>query len=491
MTSTQIIAIVIFLVTMAAIMTEKLHRTVAAVAGALLLILTGVLSVESGFSYVDLNTLGVLIGMMLFVAVVKNSGIFEYIAIKAAKIAKGRPWPLMVLFALITAVLSAFLDNVTTVLLIGPMTLAITSMLRINPIPFFMTQIMASNIGGTATLIGDPPNIMIGSAAGLSFTDFITNTGVAVLFVLAATIVCFYFIYGRKLHVEPEAMDSILQLDENKAIKDRSLLIKSVVMILLVVFGFVFHSQLHLESCTIALPAAAVMLLIGRQDVEEIVAGVDRDTEAKSGYPVYDSLAQCPKADVIIDFSVAKAADGLISYCEETKIPLVLCTTGLSEDQLLRVNKLSETSAVLRSANMSVGINLLIKVLKEISPVLAAAGFDIEILEKHHNRKLDAPSGTALALADAINESLHNEYHYQYDRTAQRQKRDPKEIGIQAMRGGTIVGEHDIMFAGRDEVITLQHTAFSREIFAKGAVEAAKFLAGKPAGMYDMSDVIG
>ena len=278
MTSTQIIAIVIFLVTMAAIMTEKLHRTVAAVAGALLLILTGVLSVESGFSYVDLNTLGVLIGMMLFVAVVKNSGIFEYIAIKAAKIAKGRPWPLMVLFALITAVLSAFLDNVTTVLLIGPMTLASTSMLRINPIPFFMTQIMASNIGGTATLIGDPPNIMIGSAAGLSFTDFITNTGVAVLFVLAATIVCFYFIYGRKLHVEPEAMDSILQLDENKAIKDRSLLIKSVVMILLVVFGFVFHSQLHLESCTIALTAAAVMLLIGRQDVEEIVAGVEWTT---------------------------------------------------------------------------------------------------------------------------------------------------------------------------------------------------------------------
>ena len=278
MTSTQIIAIVIFLVTMAAIMTEKLHRTVAAVAGALLLILTGVLSVESGFSYVDLNTLGVLIGMMLFVAVVKNSGIFEYIAIKAAKIAKGRPWPLMVLFALITAVLSAFLDNVTTVLLIGPMTLAITRMLRINPIPLFMTKIMASNIGGTATLIGDPPNIMIGSAAGLSFTDFITNTGVAVLFVLAATIVCFYFIYGRKLHVEPEAMDSILQLDENKAIKDRSLLIKSVVMILLVVFGFVFHSQLHLESCTIALTAAAVMLLIGRQDVEEIVAGVEWTT---------------------------------------------------------------------------------------------------------------------------------------------------------------------------------------------------------------------
>ena len=278
MNSSQIIAVIIFAVTMAAIMTEKLHRTVAAVTGSLLLILTGVLTVESGLSYVDMNTLGVLIGMMLFVSVVKNSGLFEYIAIWAAKAAKGHPWRLMVLFVLITAILSAFLDNVTTVLLIGPMTLAITNMLRVNPVPFFMTQIMASNIGGTATLIGDPPNIMIGSAAGLSFTDFITNTGVAVLFVLAATLLCFYFIYGRKLQVDPEAMNSILLLDERKSIKDRPLLIKSVVMILLVVLGFVFHDQLHLESCTIALTAAAVMLLIGHQDVEEIVSGVEWTT---------------------------------------------------------------------------------------------------------------------------------------------------------------------------------------------------------------------
>lgn len=278
MNSSQIIAVIIFAVTMAAIMTEKLHRTVAAVTGSLLLILTGVLTVESGLSYVDMNTLGVLIGMMLFVSVVKNSGLFEYIAIWAAKAAKGHPWRLMVLFVLITAILSAFLDNVTTVLLIGPMTLAITNMLRVNPVPFFMTQIMASNIGGTATLIGDPPNIMLGSAAGLSFTDFITNTGVAVLFVLAATLLCFYFIYGRKLQVDPEAMNSILLLDERKSIKDRPLLIKSVVMILLVVVGFVFHDQLHLESCTIALTAAAVMLLIGHQDVEEIVSGVEWTT---------------------------------------------------------------------------------------------------------------------------------------------------------------------------------------------------------------------
>ena len=233
---------------------------------------------ESGFSYVDINTIGVLIGMMLFVAIVKNSGIFEYIAIKAAKIAKGRPWPLMLLLCIITAVLSGFLDNVTTVLLIGPMTLAITNMLKTSPVPFFITQIMSSNIGGTATLIGDPPNIMIGSAAGLSFLDFVANTGLAVIFVLAAMLVCFYFIYGRKLHVEEDAMAEVLQLDESKAIKDRPLLIKSVVMIVIVVFAFIFHSQLHLESSTVALTAAGIMLLIGRQDVEEAIAGVEWST---------------------------------------------------------------------------------------------------------------------------------------------------------------------------------------------------------------------
>ena len=278
MNTMQIIAIVIFAATIITVMTEKVHRAVAAVVGALLLILTGVLTVESGFSYVDINTIGVLIGMMLFVAIVKNSGIFEYIAIKAAKIAKGRPWPLMLLLCIITAVLSGFLDNVTTVLLIGPMTLAITNMLKTSPVPFFITQIMASNIGGTATLIGDPPNIMIGSAAGLSFLDFVANTGLAVVFVLAAMLVCFYFIYGRKLHVEAEAMAEVLQLDENKTIKDRPLLIKSVVMIVIVVFAFIFHSQLHLESSTVALTAAGIMLLIGRQDVEEAIAGVEWST---------------------------------------------------------------------------------------------------------------------------------------------------------------------------------------------------------------------
>lgn len=232
--------------------------------------------------------------------------------------------------------------------------------------------------------------------------------------------------------------------------------------------------------------------LIAQDGGIEIVAGVDRNTEKKYAYPVYETLSDCKeKADVVIDFSVAAATDGLLAYCEETKTPVVLCTTGLSKEQTERVNRLSRESAVLRSANMSLGVNLLLKLVKEAARVLAAADFDMEILEKHHNRKLDAPSGTALALADSINEAMDGTYHYKYDRSATREKRDKKEIGIQAIRGGNIVGEHDVIFAGEDEVITLSHTAFSRTIFAKGAVSAAKFLAGKGPGMYDMSDVIG
>lgn len=232
--------------------------------------------------------------------------------------------------------------------------------------------------------------------------------------------------------------------------------------------------------------------MIGQDDTIRIVAGVDKNTDRKYDYPVYESLEECEEeADVIIDFSVSKATDALLDYCEKAKVPVVLCTTGLSEGQLKRVEALSGHCAVLRSANMSLGINLLLKLIKEAAQVLAAADFDIEILEKHHNRKLDAPSGTALALADSINEAMNHDYHYKYDRSVERVKRDKKEIGIQAVRGGNIVGEHDIIFAGQDEVITFRHTAYSRAIFAKGAVQAAKFLAGKGPGMYDMSDVIG
>ena len=228
MDAQQIIAIIIFVVTMAAIMTEKVHRALAAVAGATLLLACKILDVESLASYIDFNTVGILIGMMLFVSVVKISGLFEYIAIKAAKLSKGKPWIIMILFFIITAVLSAFLDNVTTVLLVGPMTIAVTEMLGLNPVPFLITQILASNVGGTATLIGDPPNIMIGSAAKLSFVDFILNTGVATVFVIIVGLICMYFIYGRKLFVTDESIVKVMQLDENKAIKDRKLMHESV-----------------------------------------------------------------------------------------------------------------------------------------------------------------------------------------------------------------------------------------------------------------------
>ncbi len=224
----------------------------------------------------------------------------------------------------------------------------------------------------------------------------------------------------------------------------------------------------------------------------EIVAGIDLSDHIKNTYPVFSSLDACTvDADVIIDFCSAKAIDGLLDYSVKKKIPVVICTTGLSEEQIGKVREASASVAVLKSANMSLGINMLLKLLKEAAKTLAPAGFDIEIVERHHNQKVDAPSGTALALADSINEAMDEAYTYKYDRSQQREKRAKTEIGISAVRGGTIVGEHEVIFAGADEVVEFKHTAYSKGVFAKGAIEAAKFLAGKPAGFYDMSDVIG
>ena len=195
-------------------------------------------------------------------------------------------------------------------------------------------------------------------------------------------------------------------------------------------------------------------------------------------------------ADAIIDFSNAKAVDALMDYSAKRGIPLVLCTTGLSEEQNAKVDEISKKVAIMKSANMSLGINTLFKLIQEAAKVLATAGFDMEIVERHHHLKVDAPSGTALALADSLNEAMDHKYHYVYDRSQVRQKRDEQEIGISAVRGGSIVGEHEIIFAGPDEVIEFKHTAYSKAVFGKGAVEAAKYLAGKPAGRYDMKDVI-
>ena len=231
---------------------------------------------------------------------------------------------------------------------------------------------------------------------------------------------------------------------------------------------------------------------IANKDTDvQIIAGIDAYDKVANDYPVFTNIFDCNvDADVIIDFSTASAIDDLLKYAVEKKIPVVLCTTGLTSEQLDNVQKSSEKVAILKSANMSLGINTLMKILKVATEVLANRGYDIEIVEKHHNQKLDAPSGTALALADCINQVLNNEYDYTYDRSSRREKRPEKEIGISAVRGGTIVGEHEVIYAGIDEVIEIKHTAYSRAVFAKGAVDAAKYLASKETGMYNMADVL-
>lgn len=231
--------------------------------------------------------------------------------------------------------------------------------------------------------------------------------------------------------------------------------------------------------------------LVAADPAVEMVAGIDVWDDGHNTYPVFADINECDvEADCLIDFSTAGAVEKMLDYCVAKKLPCVLCTTGLNEELLQKMKAASETTAILKSANMSLGINLLLKMLKDAAGVLAPAGFDMEIVEKHHNLKVDAPSGTALALADSINEEFNNEYEYVYDRSSRREKRPAKEIGISAVRGGTIVGDHDVIFAGADEVITFSHTAYSKAVFGKGAVQAAKFLAGKEAGMYNMGDVI-
>ena len=230
--------------------------------------------------------------------------------------------------------------------------------------------------------------------------------------------------------------------------------------------------------------------LIAADPDMELVAGIDARDDGHNPYPVFTDIAKCDvAADCIIDFSAAVAVDKLLNYCVEKKIPCVLCTTGLSEELQLKVVQLSRTVAVFKSANMSMGINVLSELCKRASAILGV-DYDVEIVEQHHHNKLDAPSGTALMLADAINEENNGEYHYVYDRSSVRQKRDPKEIGISSVRGGSIVGDHEVLFCGQDEVITLKHTAYSRSIFANGAVNAAVYLAKKEPGLYNMGNMI-
>ena len=274
----KIIAVAVFLIVILLIISERVHRTAAAMAGAMVLILTGVMSADKALSYIDFNTIGVLVGMMIFVAIVRRSGMFEYIAVRAAKAVHGDPWKIMVAFTLITAVLSAILDNVTTVLLVGPMSIAIARMLKIDPVPFLMGQILASNVGGIATLIGDPPNIMIGSAAHLSFMDFLENTGFAVLFILAVLILLMKIVYEKKIEMGTVDTSAIEKLDPSKSITNRALMRKGIIVLICVIVGFMFHDKLGIESSVIALTAAAVMLIIGREDVNEAIQDVEWTT---------------------------------------------------------------------------------------------------------------------------------------------------------------------------------------------------------------------
>ena len=231
--------------------------------------------------------------------------------------------------------------------------------------------------------------------------------------------------------------------------------------------------------------------LVKEDSEAEIVAGIDIIDDGTLGYPVYKSAGDIDvDADVVIDFSSPKVLDGILDYCVKNNKPLVLCTTGFSDEQLAKISDASGKVAVLRSANMSLGINTIMNLLKTATSVFSPAGFDIEIVEQHHHNKLDAPSGTAIALADAINEAADGQYEYIYDRSQKREKRGAKELGISAVRAGSIPGTHDVIFAGPDEVIEIRHVAYSRNIFGNGAISAAKFLSGKAAGMYSMQDVI-
>ncbi len=271
----MIIATAIFLITYAVIVSEKIHRTVAALSGAALVMLLKIIDLEKSVEAIDFNTIGLLVGMMIIVGITRRTGIFEYLAIRAAKGSQGEPLRIIAALSLITAVLSALLDNVTTVLLVVPVTFAIARQLEVTPLPFLVAEILASNIGGTATLIGDPPNIMIGSATALGFMDFLFNLTPVVVVVYVLTIFIIRLVYRKQLVTRPELQAGIMELDERETIKDPVLLRRSLFVLSLTVFGFVLHQYVHLESSVIALGGASLLLLITRQDPERPLQSVE------------------------------------------------------------------------------------------------------------------------------------------------------------------------------------------------------------------------
>ncbi|HYE83373.1 MAG TPA: ArsB/NhaD family transporter [Clostridia bacterium] len=273
-----LVAVIVFALTYSAIIYEKINRMVVALAGAVLMIIFQVLSQEHAIRHIDFNTIGLLIGMMVIVLILKRTGVFQYIAIKSAKKAKGEPWKIMVLFAVATAVASALLDNVTTILLIAPVTLVITDTLKINPTPFLITEVFAANVGGTATLIGDPPNIMIGGATHLSFMEFLINLGPIAAVILVVTITLLVVIFRRSMLVEERNKGKVLEFDEGKAIQDKKLLVKSMIILGITITGFTMHSVIQLESATVAITGAVALLLVSGIEPEDIFMEIEWTT---------------------------------------------------------------------------------------------------------------------------------------------------------------------------------------------------------------------
>lgn len=272
------LALAIFVFAYIIIVSEKIHRTKIALAGALAVLVLKIMPQEEAVRTVDFNTLGLLIGMMIIVAISRRTGLFQYLAIKAAKLVQGSPTKILIVFFALTAVASAFLDNVTTVLLLTSITFAITDVLEINPIPFLISEILAANIGGTATLIGDPPNIMIGGATGLGFNDFIVNLIIPVTVISIVTCTILFYIYKKEISVSEEKQRKIMALNEHEFLSDRGLLIKSLAVLFFVIVGFILHQGLHYESATVAMAGAAVLLLISGLEPEEVFHEVEWNT---------------------------------------------------------------------------------------------------------------------------------------------------------------------------------------------------------------------
>ncbi len=273
-----IVGVAVFVLTYLLIVTEKFNRTAVAMFGAVLMMVLYVERQESAFHYIDLNTIFLLIGMMIIVNIMRKTGIFEYMAIRTAKFAKGDPWRIVVLFSILTGVSSALLDNVTTILLVVPVTIVIAEALKLNPIPFLIPEVLIANIGGTATLIGDPPNIMIGSATGLGFNDFLFNLSPVVVIIVAVSMLVLKYIFKHRLTSTAETRQQIMAMNENVAIKNKPVMIKSLFVLGLTMFGFLLHQALGYESATVALFGAGLLLLISKMDPEEILAEVEWPT---------------------------------------------------------------------------------------------------------------------------------------------------------------------------------------------------------------------